>query len=463
MIAILAQEGFFRGQAHPPPALMLCIVPCKAGDCIPFVRSQTGPSPSYRWQIVAVLWVVGFLNYADRQAIFSVFPLLQSRLHLNLAELGLLGSSFAWAYGLAAPFAGYAVDRMRRKTAIICGLEFWSWICAATALTSRLWSLVVLRCVMGLGESLYFPAALSMMSDYHGPRTRSRALGLHQTSVYAGTIMGGFFAGWLAERYDWRWPFVCFGAAGALFGVLLIRLLIEPMRGAAEETAGAQPVRSAASPPPSFSAFALLVARRPTIALLMAAFACANFVAVVLLVWMPSYLYHAFHLNLAMSGLTATALAQIGSMAGTVTGGWLADRLVRRFVDGRVVIQAVGVLCGAPFVFLCCQTHSIATVLVSLAAWGFFKGLYDANLFASLFDAVPVDARGVATGWMNTVGWMGGGGFAPLLVGLAAGHYGLGLAMALVSVVYLFAGALLLSVLLFARPRSQRYRTSPAM
>lgn len=432
---------------------MLRKVPDKAGGRISFIQSRTTPAPSYRWLLVAMLWVVGFLNYADRQAIFSVFPLLQSRLHLNLAELGLLGSSFAWAYGLAAPFAGYAVDRMRRKTAILGGLEFWSWICAATALTSRLWSLTVLRCVMGIGESFYFPAALSMMSDYHGPRTRSRALGLHQTSVYAGTIMGGFCAGWLAERYDWRWPFVCFGAAGALFGVVLIRLLIEPARGAADVPAGAPQAQSIPSPPPSFSAFALLIVRTPIVGLLMAAFACANFVAVVLLVWMPSYLYHAFHLNLAMSGLTATALAQIGSMAGTVTGGWLADRLARRIAAGRVVIQAIGVLCGAPFVFLCCQTRSMSTVLVSLAAWGFFKGLYDANTFASLFDAVPVNARGVAAGWMNTVGWMGGGGLAPVLVGLLAGHFGLGVAMSLVSVVYLMAGALLLSVVLFARPR----------
>ncbi|MGB7267517.1 MAG: MFS transporter [Terracidiphilus sp.] len=395
--------------------------------------------------------MVGFLNYADRQAIFSVFPLLQSRLHLDLTELGLLGSSFAWVYGLSAPFAGYAVDRIRRKTAIVGGLEFWSWICAATALTSRLWSLTVLRCAMGLGESFYFPASLSMLSDYHGPRTRSRALGLHQTSVYAGTIMGGFCAGWLAERYDWRWPFVCFGGAGVLFGFLLIRLLVEPVRGASDETAAKQLAHSAASSPPAFASFALMAWRTPAIGLLMAAFACANFVAVVLLVWMPSYLYHAFHLNLAMSGLTATAFAQIGSMAGTVVGGWLADRLVRRHSWGRVAVQAVGVLCGAPFVFLCCQTRSIATVFVSLTAWGFFKGLYDANIFASLFDSVPATARGVAAGWMNTVGWMGGGGLAPLFVGVLAGHYGLGPAMALVSVVYLLAGALLLSVPLGAR------------
>jgi MFS family permease len=422
------------------------------GGRIPSTRSQSAPAAGYRWQLVGMLWIVGFLNYADRQAIFSVFPLLQTRLHLNLAELGLLGSSFAWAYGLAAPFAGYVVDRVRRKSAIIGGLEFWSWVCAAIALAGKLWSLVLLRSVMGLGESVYFPASLSMMSDYHGPQTRSRALGLHQTSVYAGTIMGGFCAGWIADRYDWRWPFVCFGVAGAVFGIVLIRFLIEPVRGATE--AAATLTRTADStPPPGFAAFARLAVGNPAIWLLMAAFACANFVAVVLLVWMPSYLYQSFHLNLAMSGLTATALAQTGSMAGTVAGGWLADRLIRLRSYGRVLVQAAGVLCGAPFVVLCCQTRAIAVVLVSLAAWGFFKGLYDANIFASLFDVVPVTARGAAAGWMNTVGWLGGGGLAPLVVGLLAVHYGLGLAMALVSVVYVVAGALLLYVAYFVLPR----------
>ncbi len=101
-------------------------------------------------------------------------------------------------------------------------------------------------------------------------------------------------------------------------------------------------------------------------------------------------------------------------------------------------------LCGAPFVALCFATRSMPLLLAALGAWGFFKGLYDANIFASLYDAIPVRARGVAAGWMNTVGWLGGGGLAPLLVGLVAMHHGLGPAMALAAGVYLLAGALLL-------------------
>ena len=72
-------------------------------------------SPNYRWYVVGMLWFTGFLNYADRQAIFSVFPLLEKELGLDSVQLGLLGSSFALVYGICAPFAGNIVDRVRRK------------------------------------------------------------------------------------------------------------------------------------------------------------------------------------------------------------------------------------------------------------------------------------------------------------------------------------------------------------
>src|SRR5512147_2744632 len=86
-----------------------------------------------KWRVVAMLWWIAFFNYADRQAIFSVFPLLQEQMHLTPVQLGLLGSSFAWVYGVCAPFAGAVVDRIRRKSAILGGLHAWSVICMATA------------------------------------------------------------------------------------------------------------------------------------------------------------------------------------------------------------------------------------------------------------------------------------------------------------------------------------------
>jgi MFS family permease len=395
--------------------------------------------PHYRWYVVGMLWCISFFNYADRQAVFSVFPLLEQEMGLTMVERGLLGSSFAWVYGLCSPLAGALVDRVRRRTAILGGLHAWSVICLATALSRKLRHLVFFRAAEGLGETFYYPASVSMLSDYHGKATRSRALGLHQTSVYVGTIAGGSLAGLIGQYYGWRWSFIAFGAAGVLLGVVLSRFLVEPRRGAADRAgevpAEGLPVREAL----------WLIVSTPTVLTLMLAFLCANFVAMVLLSWMPSYLAERFQLSLARAGFTATAYAQLASLAGALLGGWSADRLRRHLVGGRILIQAVGVLGGAPFVFLCGQTHSEFALIGALAAWGLFKGLYDANIFAAAFDVIRPEARGSTAGLMNMVGWVGGGATAPLVIGYVGEAKGLGWAISSAALVYVAAGLLLLA------------------
>jgi MFS family permease len=405
---------------------------------------------SYKWWVVAMLWLISFFNYADRQAIFSVFPLLEREMNLTPVQLGLLGSAFAWVYGLGAPFAGMIVDRVRRKTAILGGLQAWSLICMATVLSSNFRHLFFWRAAEGLGETFYYPASMSLISDYHGRDTRSRAMGLHQTSVYMGTIGGGFFAGLIGQYHGWRWSFIVFGGLGVLLGFVLRRFLVEPTRGAADvaEVSGGHGA-AALGGGLSLPAFLRLVARTPTLVCLMGAFMCANFVAVVLLSWMPKFLYDKFGMGLAMAGLTATIFVQLASMAGAPIGGWLADTLRRRTPRGRLAVQMIGVLGGAPFVVLCGLTSSVGMVIVALTAWGFFKGLYDANIFASAFDVVRPEARGTAAGFMNMVGWLAGGGSAPVVIGIIAQRESLGLAIALASTVYVAAGLLLLTGILF--------------
>ncbi|MEN3337879.1 MAG: transporter, family, glucarate transporter [Acidobacteriota bacterium] len=407
-------------------------------------------SATYKWWVVGMLWFIAFFNYADRQAIFSVFPLLEREMKLTPVQLGLLGSSFAWVYGLGAPFAGMVVDRVRRRTAILGGLQAWSVICVATMTSRTFRHLFFWRAAEGLGETFYFPASMSLLSDYHGRHTRSRAMGLHQTSVYVGTIGGGFFAGLIGQYYGWRLSFLVFGGLGSVLGLVLRRFLIEPPRGAMDviEATGAHgpAPKSGGLPLPDFLR---LLARTPTLLCLMGAFMCANFVAVVLLSWMPKFLYDRFHMSLAMAGLTATIFVQLASMVGAPTGGWLADRWRRRTPRGRLAVQLIGVLGGAPFVALCGMTPSVGTVMFALTAWGFFKGLYDANIFASVFDVVRPEARGTAAGFMNAVGWLAGGGSAPLVIGVIAARQSLGLAIALASSVYVLAGLLLLTGLVF--------------
>ena len=398
----------------------------------------------YRWYIVAMLWAISFFNYADRQAIFSVFPLLEKQMGLTTVQLGLLGSAFAWVYGLGGQFAGIIVDRVRRKTAVLGGLYAWSLICSVTALFSSFRALFILRALEGLGETFYYPASMSLISDYHGKETRSKAIGIHQTSVYVGTIAGGFFAGLIGQYYGWRWSFVVFGGLGILLGFVLNRYLIEPRRGAAELTDQGLDTTEAHAVRLSISEFIKIVWTTPTMLFLMGAFLCANFVAVVLLSWMPAFLYSKFHMGLAMAGLTATIYVQLASLVGSVCGGWMADFMARRTARGRILVQAVGVLGGAPFVAICGLTQSTLVLVVALTGWGLFKGLYDANIFASAFDVVRPEARGTASGFMNSIGWLGGGGTAPLVVGLIARTHGIGVGIALASIVYVAAGVLLL-------------------
>jgi MFS family permease len=420
-------------------------------------------SPShrnYKWYVVGMLWWIAFFNYADRQAVFSVFPLLSREFHLSNLQLGLLGSSFAWVYGLSAPLVGNIVDRVRRKTAILAGLQIWSFICMATALSRTFVHLLIFRAAEGLGETVYFPASMSLISDYHGKTTRSRAMGTHQTSVYMGTIAGGFFAGLIGQHYGWRSSFVIFGACGVLLGVILNKFLFEPARGAADrKDIGADAPAPATPRRMSIPEFLKLIWSTPTLLLCMAAFMCENFTAMVLFTWMPTFLYQRFSLSLAMAGLTATLYVQVTSMLGSPLGGWLADSLRMRMPGGRILVQAIGIFFEAPFAVWCALTGSMVWLIASLILWGIFKGFYEANIFASVFDVIPPEARGTATGFMNMMGWLAGGGSAPVVVGFLADRIGLSHAMAVTASSYVVASILLLMAAFWFAPRdSERMR-----
>jgi MFS family permease len=161
-------------------------------------------SRNYKWAVVGMLWFVCFFNYADRQSIFSVFPKLHEEFGFSAVQLGLIGSAFMWVYAAGAPFAGFIADHLPRKHLILGGCVFWSGITVLTGWCGRLWQFVAVRALEGLGETFYFPATMSLVSDYHGGRTRSKALALHQSSVYVGTIGGGWLGAWFAEHHDWR-------------------------------------------------------------------------------------------------------------------------------------------------------------------------------------------------------------------------------------------------------------------
>ena len=402
----------------------------------------------YKWYVIGMLWCVCFFDYVDRWGVSALFPLLKKEMHLSPVQLGMLGSVSAWIYGLGAPFAGLVVDRVRRKTAILGGLFIWSAITAAAAVSHSYHVLLWFMAALGAAVTIYMPSAMSMISDFHGRTTRSRAMGLHQTAVYVGTIGGGFLAGYIGERYGWRWSFVIFGALGAVLGLILLGMLREPERGAADLEACVAASPATHVERASVGTSIKLVLGTPTALLLMGAFMCANFVALVLLAWMPNFLYDKFHMSVAMAGLSATLFVQVASMIGSPLGGFLADFFRRKHVGGRALIQAGAVLCGAPFVFYCGRAGTMTAVIVTLTLWGLFKGLYDANIFASVYDVMPPHVRGTAAGFINMMGWLGGGA-APVMIGWIAERIGPSRAISLSAFVYVAAGVLLLTATTF--------------
>ncbi len=115
-------------------------------------------------------------------------------------------------------------------------------------------------------------------------------------------------------------------------------------------------------------------------------------------------------------------------------------------------MQSLGLILAAPFVYLTGWSSSWSMLVAALVGAGFCKGIYDANIFASLYDVVRPEDRGTAAGLMNTVGWSGGS-IAPPLIGMASDHFGLGVAITATAAVYLLVGLLALSAAWLAGTR----------
>jgi len=180
----------------------------------------------------------------------------------------------------------------------------------------------------------------------------------------------------------------------------------------------------------------------PMVRILTLVFVGANFVAMIFLSWMPSFLFDRFGMTLAMAGFSATAYLQVASVLGVLSGGLLADRLVRRYRGGRMMTQALGLFLGVPFIFLSGWTLSVPVLVLALVGFGYFKGMYDANIWASLYDVVVPRYRASALGMMNSIGWLGGG-LAPVAIGALSERYGMGGSISATSMIYLSVGLMM--------------------
>jgi MFS family permease len=391
-----------------------------------------------------MLWVVFLLNYLDRQVIFALFPLLRTSLRLWDYQMGLIPTAFLWAYALCSPLGGFLADRFGRKRLIVISLLLWSVMSLAIGEARSFPQLLVAVALMGISEACYLPAALALIADYHGERSRSLATGIHQSGAYVGMVVGGMGGGWIGEHYGWRPVFLLLGAGGLIYGLFIMRGLREkPCRPplAAKGSAAFLPATRALLELPGFSALTLV----------FCAMSMSNWV---LYSWMPLYLFERFHMSLSRAGFSATFFIQIGSVAGILLGGWLADHFSRRTPRSRLLTQAAGLMAAAPFLCFVGITNSSVLLLLALVVFGVGRGAYDANCMPVLCQIAPAQLRSTGYGLFNFAGCITGGIIAAA-AGALKSTLGLGATISVTGILLLASSLLLLRVRVVPRPADE--------
>lgn len=399
------------------------------------------PHMPYKWELVLLLWLALFFNQADRQVFNVVLPSIRDDLGLTDARMGLVATVLLLVCGVLVPLAGVVGDTFNKKRIVVLSLLVWSCATLATGWSFSLWHLILLRSVAtGGGEAFYFPPASALIGEAHD-RTRATALSLHQTAVYVGIICSGYVAGRIADVCGWRMAFYVFGGCGVALAFVLMRRLrstAAPVHGSAPQAGGGA----------ARVGLGAAVFGKPSFFLLALAFAGMNFVGVGFLVWMPTFLHERYGYSLARAGFDATFYHHIAAFVGVLAAARITDAWAARSRVARAVVPMLGLLAGAPFIYLIGSSASVTMLYASLLLFGLFRGVYEANLWASIYDIVDVRHRSAATGFVLTFGFLIGSA-CPYVLGVLKPKIGLAAGFAWLSAVYVGAALCVLAAVLF--------------
>jgi MFS family permease len=339
--------------------------------------------------VVALLWIVAALNYLDRIMITTMRWSLVESIPMTDAQFGLLTSVFLWSYGILSPFAGFLADRFSRSRVVILSLLAWSVLTWLTGHAKTFDQLLIVRTLMGISEACYIPAGLALIADYHRGHTRSLATGVHMTGVFTGSALGGM-GGWLAEKHTWGYAFSFFGVIGIVYGLFLLFVLKDPPKQ--EQPSGSEPAK-----PVAFGAALKSLFSNGSFLLILAFWGLIGLVGWALVGWLPTYLGEQFNLGQGAAGMSATGYLQTASMVGVLLGGFLADRLSRKYRRGRILVPVVGLCVAAPAIFMAASTSLLPLAVAGLIIYGLTRAFTDANMMPIL--CLVSDPRYRATGY----------------------------------------------------------------
>ena len=373
------------------------------------------PAASGARYAIIVLTAMNLLNYIDRYVPSAVKPLFQQELGFTDAQTAYPLTAFVLVYMLTSPIFGSLADRMSRKTLIALGVALWSLATAGGAFATGLVTFILARALVGVGEAAYATIAPSLISDYYPPGRRNRMLTIFYVAIPVGAALGFTLGGLIGNAYGWRAALLIVGLPGLIAAGLAL-LIKEPARGAFD------PV-----PAPAIPSWpdALRVLRRTAPYL----FAVAGYIAVTwagggMADWFATYLVRVRGMDLgAAAGLTGAATV-VGGLAGTLTGGLLADRLKGKTRSPYFALSCLTMIPAAGFALLALTAGSRTVIAGAILVAQFFMWCYNGPINAIIVNSVPAGMRARAVSMSILSIHLFGDAISPTIIGLISDRTG---------------------------------------
>jgi MFS transporter, ACS family, hexuronate transporter len=372
-----------------------------------------------RWLVAGLLFFISTIAFLDRQTLSVLEKKLEKILGFSAAEYSYIVIGFLIATGLGYLFAGGIIDRFGVRTTFAVALTVWSVAAVAHSLAIGWVSLLILRVVLGFGESFYTPAAARVLRDWIPQRERGVCWAVFSTGNFIGAMVAPPLVAWLALHFHWQLSFVVTGASGFVLLGVWLWFYHSPERypwlSSAERTVILQGRGSKAVAAENISIFRLL--SQPAVR----SFSFTRFLTdpftFFFLFWLPAYLQTSRGFSLSKTG-TMAWIPFLGADLGALTGGAVSDWLVRRGTDPRVARRHIlfAVACLTPSTLAAVRVDSapIAISLITLVM--FLQASWNTNLTTLIVESTPPEnvARVVA---LTLFGGTVGGGLSTLLTG----------------------------------------------
>jgi MFS transporter, Spinster family, sphingosine-1-phosphate transporter len=379
---------------------------------------------------LVLLTALNLLNYADRNVLFAVQPLVQDEFHISKAQIGFLTSAFLICYMIAAPFVGPLADRYSRKLIIVVGAIFWSGLTLLTAFTHTYTELLIRHTLVGIGEATFVTIAPTFVADLFSERIRGRILGVFYLAIPVGSAAGYLLGGHLAPSHGWRFPFYIAAAPGFLLA-LAILFVREPERGQFDSLKQAPERRTV-----------LGLARNPAFLTATLGMAAMTFSLGGIQVWMPQFLYSNRHYTLEAANLAFGMIVVVDGIIASLAGGWLGDYLLPKTKGSYYLVSAASMALGMPFLIVGLWTRG-RFMVPAIAVAAFFLLFNTSPLNAAVINSVDAHIRATAIAVNIFIIHILGDVFSPTMMGWVADRRSLQTAFILPVVAMVISSAIL--------------------